>query len=187
MKPVHPPKDLSAWKQAIALAGKVYGLTRHIPHQAQNTLGEQLRRTAVAVPVSIAEGAGRHNRTEFLQFLRRASAALAELETVLLIAESQMFLQSSASALEDIAELRTLLDRLVSQVISARQDAHARACRPFQHRRLPPSSSAPSKPAADVQKRSQDIMPARDHAKAADVDSERTARLSVNCQPSTRA
>ena len=53
-----------------------------------------------------------------------------------MIANSQMLIQSGADALEKkITEVRTLLDRLASAVVTARQKTHARACQSFRQYR----------------------------------------------------
>ena len=56
----------------------------------------QIRRSAVSIPANLAEGCGRENRGEFIQFLRIAQGSLQELETHLLLALRVGFANSGA-------------------------------------------------------------------------------------------
>ena len=57
-------EDLAAWRHSIALAAKVYAATRHLPSDEPLGLVRELRRAALSVPSSIAEGAalGRYRK-----------------------------------------------------------------------------------------------------------------------------
>ncbi|MBH0177201.1 MAG: four helix bundle protein [Nitrospira sp.] len=79
-------KDLAVWKKAMELATQVYSLTSQFPKEEMYGLTSQMRRSAVSIPSNIAEGAARHSRKEFIQFLHVASGSVAELETQLLLA-----------------------------------------------------------------------------------------------------
>ena len=85
-KPIGTHKDLEVWKKALELATHVYSLTSQFPKEELYGLTAQLRRSAVSIPSNIAEGAARHSRKEFIQFLHIASGSIAELETQLLLA-----------------------------------------------------------------------------------------------------
>ena len=68
------------------LAAQVYPLTARFPKEELYGLTSQIRRSAVSIPSNIAEGAARHSRKEFIQFLHIASGSVAELETQLFLA-----------------------------------------------------------------------------------------------------
>lgn len=78
-------RDLKVWQKGMDLAEACYGQTRLMPREEQFGLISQIRRAAVSVPANIAEGYGRENRGEFIQFLRVAQGSLKELETHLLL------------------------------------------------------------------------------------------------------
>ena len=139
MKRIETHKDLIVWQKAISLAGAVYAATRQLPNEERYGLNSQLRRAAVSIPSNIAEGAARKNRAEFLQFLHVARGSLSELETQMMIARQQELISSQMAALEDIAEVGRLLNGLITKLLSSNREAHANACSPMGHNRLPHS------------------------------------------------
>jgi len=80
-------QDLRTWQHAMDLIPKVYQLVRKLPAEERFALGEQLRRATVSVPANIAEGHARRHTKEFLQHLSIARGSLAELHTLLLVAQ----------------------------------------------------------------------------------------------------
>ena len=89
-------KDLDAWKNAINLVTDIYITTKDFPNYEQYGLTSQIRRSAVSIASNIAEGAGRHYRKEFIQFLYIAIASLSELETQLIIAHNINFMSKQS-------------------------------------------------------------------------------------------
>ncbi len=69
----------------MELVDAAYAIARLLPHAECHSLAEQIRRAAVSIPASIAEGHARVHKREFLQYLAIARASAAELETHLLI------------------------------------------------------------------------------------------------------
>ena len=107
-----PHHDLKVWKEAMALARKVYELTAQFPSDEKYGLTVQIRCSAVSVPSNIAEGCGRGSSKELLQFLYVARGSLAELETQLRLASDFGFCDSTA-ALVQVESLFGLLAGLV--------------------------------------------------------------------------
>jgi len=81
-------KDLDAWKLSMALATKIYELTRAFPKEELFGLTSQMRRAAISIPSNLAEGAGRNGDKEFLRFLTIAAGSASELDTQIEIARS---------------------------------------------------------------------------------------------------
>ena len=80
----------------MSLAETCYRLTQRFPREELYGITSQIRRSAVSIPANIAEGYGRENRGELIQFLRIAQGSLKELETHLLLAVRVGFANSDA-------------------------------------------------------------------------------------------
>ncbi|NSW77712.1 MAG: four helix bundle protein [Chthonomonadetes bacterium] len=82
---VNSYRDLDARKEVMNLAEMCYRLTATLPREELYGITGQIRRAAVSVLANIAEGYGRENRGEYIQFLRISQGSLKELETHLLL------------------------------------------------------------------------------------------------------
>ena len=80
-------RDLRVWQKAMDLAVACYQVTRRFPKEELYGLTSQIRRASVSVAANIAEGHGRNNRGDYIQFLRIGQGSLKELETHLLLSE----------------------------------------------------------------------------------------------------
>ena len=78
-------RDLRVWQDGMTLATKCYRLTQRFPKEELYGLTSQIRRSSGSIPANIAEGNGRENRREYIQFLRIAQGSLKEMETHLLL------------------------------------------------------------------------------------------------------
>lgn len=81
----HRLQDLQIWKRSMNLVKEIYVITQNLPAEEKFGLISQIRRCAVSIPSNIAEGAGRNNVKEFIQFLGIASGSAYELETQLIL------------------------------------------------------------------------------------------------------
>jgi four helix bundle protein len=107
-KTVVTHKDLAVWKKFMDLAAHVCSLTARFSKEELYGLTSQIRRSDVSIPSNIAEGAARHSRKEFIQFLHIASGSVAELETQLLLATRMGFI-SRDNPLPQTEEVRKML------------------------------------------------------------------------------
>jgi four helix bundle protein len=71
----------------MAVAAACYRLSREWPREELYGLTSQVRRSAVSIPATLAEGFGRGTRKGYLQFVFVAQGSLKETETHLLPAE----------------------------------------------------------------------------------------------------
>ena len=78
-------KDLEVWKKSHNLALSIYHNTKHFPDSEKFGLISQMRRAATSIPTNIAEGQGRSNNKEFINFLRISKGSATEVEYLLLL------------------------------------------------------------------------------------------------------
>jgi four helix bundle protein len=88
--------DLIVWQKAVELTVCIYKLTQLFPKNELYGLTSQMRRAGVSIASNIAEGRGRLNPGEFLQFLGIAQGSLYELQTQILVAKRLGLIRSEA-------------------------------------------------------------------------------------------
>jgi len=76
-------RELIVWQKAVDLVEAVYRASASFPKEEVYGLTCQVRRAAVSVPSSIAEGPPRTTTADFLHFLSVARGSLKEVETQL--------------------------------------------------------------------------------------------------------
>ena len=80
-----------------------YQITKRFPKSEIYGLASQMQRASVSIPANIAEGRERQHTKEFLQHLSIAYGSVAELETLVQIAERLNYL--------DVNQLKQILDK----------------------------------------------------------------------------
>ena len=65
MSKINSYKDLLIWQKGIALVGRINKLAEVFPQEELYALTSQLKRTAVLIPLNIAEGYGRNTDDNF--------------------------------------------------------------------------------------------------------------------------
>jgi four helix bundle protein len=85
-------KKLDAWRGTVELTLSIYHATGNFPREHRFALTDQIHRAALSVASNIAEGAARHTKKEFANYLHIAQASLSELDTQLEIAKKLTFL-----------------------------------------------------------------------------------------------
>jgi four helix bundle protein len=118
--PINSYRDLNVWQEGMTLAENCYLLTRDYPREERYGMTSQIRRAAASIPANIAEGNGRENRGEYIQFLRIAQGSLKELETHLLLSErvaltSKEAIQPLLNQCERVGKMLRALIRVLQQ------------------------------------------------------------------------
>lgn len=80
-------EQLDIWKTGKELAIIIYKITAQGKFFHDFGLRDQLRRSVVSIPSNIAEGFGRNNNNELIQFLKIAKGSCSEAITQLIIAD----------------------------------------------------------------------------------------------------
>ncbi len=89
---MHQYKKLKVWQKALNLSIETYKITQEFPGEEKFGLTQQIRRSAVSIPSNIAEGSGRQSEKEFKYFLNVSYGSACELETQLIIAQKNGYL-----------------------------------------------------------------------------------------------
>ncbi len=105
-------RDLEVWQKSMDLVVNCYQLTRSFPKYEVFGLASQIQRAVVSIAANIAEGRARQHTKEFLQHLSIAHGSLAELETLLLIAERLEYI--SAKSLEELMNKTSTIGRMLN-------------------------------------------------------------------------
>ncbi|MBU4269163.1 MAG: four helix bundle protein [Acidobacteria bacterium] len=105
-------KDLIVWKESMQFVKQIYAATAKFPKDEIYGLISQLRRAVVSIPVNISEGAARNSKKEYIHFLYISLGSISEVETLLLIAGDQDYVQAD-QFLKTIEDLRKKLLNLI--------------------------------------------------------------------------
>jgi four helix bundle protein len=114
-----PHKKLEVWKQSMDLVIKLYKITEEFLKEEKYLLTNQIKRSAISIPSSMAEGAGRNTKKEFINFLHIAQGSLSELDTQLEIAQRLDYLNYNAYYTLD--ELMTNIDKMLTGLIKSQK------------------------------------------------------------------
>ena len=85
-------RDLKVWSKSIAFVTYIYQLTNKFSKEELYSLTSQIRRSAVSIPLNIAEGAARSSAKEFKNFISIALGSASELETQIIIANNLKYI-----------------------------------------------------------------------------------------------
>jgi len=120
MHKIESYRDLKVWQLGIQLAKVCYQLTKVFPKEELFGLTSQIRRSSASISANIAEGNGRENTGEYIQFLRIAQGSLKELETHLILScEVEI---STDRIIQPILQRADELGRMLRALIRKLQD-----------------------------------------------------------------
>jgi len=115
---VRTHKDLDVWKHAIDFVTEIYRITEDFPKSEIYGLTSQIRRASVSIPSNIAEGASRHYKNEFTQFLYISLSSASEVETQLIIAGNLKYLDLSTqeNLINELTEISRMIQGLIKSI-----------------------------------------------------------------------
>lgn len=108
-------RKFEIWKIGMEIASDIYKITKQFPKSEIYGLTSQLNRAGVSIPSNIAEGAGRNTDRDFKRFLDIALGSCYEVETQLIIAESEGYIKIGYS---EIIEKIHLEDKKITSFIN---------------------------------------------------------------------
>lgn len=111
-------QDLLVWQKAMDYVVICHELAKFFPKDEIFGLSLQLKKSSVSIPSNIAEGFGRLNRGEYIQFLGIAQGSLKESETQIIIAFRLKYIseEKQNAALAKAKEVGILLRRLIGSL-----------------------------------------------------------------------
>lgn len=115
-------EDLEAWKISINLAVEIYKLTKSFPKEEVFSLTNQMRRASTSISANIAEGCGRYNYKEKLQFYKIANGSLLEVKSFCYLSQKLDYI--SIVELNNTIELIVSSQKLISGLIRGVKNKH---------------------------------------------------------------
>ena len=119
-------KDLLVWQKSMDLVILIYSLTKQYPKEELYALTNQIRRCVTSIPANIAEGSGRKNKGELIQFLHIALGSGTELETFLIISMRLQYITAEQYEETDKA-LNEIIKMMCGLINSLKTDNNAGA------------------------------------------------------------
>jgi len=111
-------EKLEIWQKAMNLVDDIYSMSEKFPAREKFALTDQIRRSAISIPVNIAEGSGRNYKKEFIQFLSITRGSLYETVTLLMIARKRNYIDDLEykEVFTNIDSVGKMLSRLISSL-----------------------------------------------------------------------
>lgn len=111
-------RQLNVWQKAHKLVLDVYEISRKLPKEEKNELAYQMRKTAINIPIKIAEGFGRRNPKEKEIFYKATQESIEELRYYLILSKDLNYLKDTDDILQSVEEVGRMLSGLVRSVKS---------------------------------------------------------------------
>jgi four helix bundle protein len=113
MNNVKTHKDLVVWQKSVVFVTDIYKFTKSLPDDEKFGIISQLRRASVSIPTNIAEGAARHSRKEYIQFLFVSLGSVSEIDTLLIITANLKY-----SDFDELIKLQSQADEIKKMLTS---------------------------------------------------------------------
>ena len=117
MKDFH---KLKVWEKAHDLTLKLYSISKDFPKEEMYGLTNQIRRSAASIPTNIAEGCGRNNKREIIQFFNIAIGSSSELEYQIILAHDLGYIDKASYSADtlQVIEIRRMLYAFIQRLKS---------------------------------------------------------------------
>jgi len=84
------------WEKSYKMALEIYQITKFFPREEKYCLANQLRRSAMSIPLNISEGRFRNSKVDFARFLTMARGSCGEMLTQLKLAKDLDYVKQDA-------------------------------------------------------------------------------------------
>lgn len=109
-------KDLEVWKTSMDFVVDIYKLTRKFPSDEKFGLTSLLRRAAVSIPSSIAEGSARKNPRELIKYLYQSLGLAAEIETQLELSKRLEYINNTEETNKALHSIIRMITGLIKSL-----------------------------------------------------------------------
>jgi len=113
-------EDLEVWKISHQLVLEVYRVTKGFSNQELFGLTSQMRRASASVPANIAEGFGRQNLKEKINFYNIAQGSISELRYYFILARDLEYILSVEKQLDMCDHIARMLHIMMEKMRNAR-------------------------------------------------------------------
>ena len=115
---MHNFRKLAVWSRSRIFARDVYFLCATVRNPQQRVVTAQLRRSALSISATIAEGCGKGSRAETIRYLEIACGSVAESEHHLLVATDLAILpeRHCLKLADEAPQLRRMLRALIERL-----------------------------------------------------------------------
>ncbi|HNX82500.1 MAG TPA: four helix bundle protein [Candidatus Omnitrophota bacterium] len=115
-------EKLEVYQKSISFSEKVYKICSQFPQAETYGLSGQLKRASVSISSNIAEGMGRYNKGETVQFLRIARGSIYECVPLIEISSRQGYVSKPDHdlILESCNELAKMVNGLINSLEKSR-------------------------------------------------------------------
>jgi four helix bundle protein len=111
-------ENLEIWNLSMDLVEVIYIVVKKFPDEEKFGLQSQGRRAVTSIALNIAEGAGRHGKKDFGNFLNISLASLQEVDTILKVAQRLGYIFPND---EDLETADKLIEKLYYKTIAFRK------------------------------------------------------------------
>ncbi len=111
-------EQMEVWQDSIDLAVNIYKITSSFPKSEIYSITNQMRRASSSVSANLAEGYGRYNHKEKLQFYKIANGSLLETKSFFYLAQRLGHISNEDldSLLVDFVSLQKQISSLVRSI-----------------------------------------------------------------------
>jgi four helix bundle protein len=106
-------RQLNVWQKAHKLVLDIYELTKKYPKEEKSELVSLMRKSAMSIPIKIAEGFMRRSPREKERSYKVSQEALEELKYYLILSKDIEYLKDNEEILLSVEEVGRMLTGLV--------------------------------------------------------------------------